>query len=849
MSIIIESIISSGQLTGSHDHNQTRFIADNQSSIITVETNVRFETYETPATDEEFGTGFMMLQVPGSFTGKIQDSRTVYSDKPGGFSEEQWTVGDSWKIRGMGIEGNNIDGIIEEISEDRKTLITNHNFSIEQFPLEAYIANTTTITAITFKHGLIENNESVNFRSKVDGSEQIAHLGGINFQNTNFQTMLLLGNKSWQSGSIQVKGNNIGIGDPGLTFGVVQAFTVKHELVINPLMLAEDWNDILNRLKPEWLKNSASLRYVTEVNLSAILKNPNETAKGVFGQSELGNVGWFNENFNGGPSDYSFSDVVYTNLAGDFRSGIELTENETIITFKIHSDTNSLSTSQTNLIFGFNAAPSDKSQYRDNIFAAANTMEENFSFDNVLSVSGNPSGVPRKFGTVDQVIKSMTATRVDASLMNVEVRIQMSSTVVGRIAAGTLRRVMIYLEVSDHLLTRANSDKVQLLLDANDMFVDFSDSGMITMVQQFLTHPFSDIETELVTEVNGFLEDDIVGVNDFFLDRNGREEDEIVFTSIRGQVIVLKDTGAAFVLDSTGGIALSALPNINEAPFGDIPNPNITIPRGFKTPADDNRLNIQFFRNYAADALGEFFFRFQFPFMVEWAPYLPLAGVNDDFFDPNEPNDGFNRDWNRYDLNPDWRIYFQTILNTTKNGEPLQDIALTRLHTHNYTDGPEWAPEVVRFFDENGDELINGGEKFIIKYADTEVRIDFTYIGPGSNPSLGDLVGVMKIHVFEEGTKDSTYWLSSRYDQHPNTWWKSIDGLNRVVITDEGGGVFRLTALLDKDQLPIDTPFFQVTGRIYDGRALVPLPAGKLLSTTGGFKKISDTTNTKVLSD
>ena len=45
--------------------------------------------------------------------------------------------------------------------------------------------------------------------------------------------------------------------------------------------------------------------------------------------------------------------------------------------------------------------------------------------------------------------------------------------------------------------------------------------------------------------------------------------------------------------------------------------------------------------------------------MIRWEAWVALLGVNSDFFNPSEQNNGQNQDWFHY-LNANWEIYFRT---------------------------------------------------------------------------------------------------------------------------------------------------------------------------------------------
>jgi hypothetical protein len=134
-----------------------------------------------------------------------------------------------------------------------------------------------------------------------------------------------------------------------------------------------------------------------------------------------------------------------------------------------------------------------------------------------------------------------------------------------------------------------------------------------------------------------------------------------------------------------------------------------------------------------------------------------------------------------------------------------------------------------------------------ITYADGKLQANFTFIG-ATVPSLSDLVIDFHMYVFEQGTFKSIYTLSSAYDAHVNTLFKSIDTSNRTVITNPSGAIFRGEALTDGIKIEtLGKLQMQVTALIYDKRAPLPPPppaipkikeggAYKLKEGNNGFK-------------
>ena len=847
MSLIVEALRVYDYFSGISD--PTDFLAEEQSQEFTVEIDVRFELYRLAQdtgfpVDDPNGQPNIILAPISAVTGRLQDFKTIWiSDLALGWQD--YKVGDEITVVDATTGANDGTATITEIL-DQQTLKTDKTFTSEELPVDAYVAVTTKQTAMEFRHGLLENQEQDNYTSKVDGSEQIAKISDLDNTVTTYGTADLFGANSWQFGSIQVKGNNQGL---GINSTVSQGFTIKHESIINPVMLFDQWDDIVGNIAPSYLLNGASLRYAFKVESSPEVNNPNDNTRVVSGNL-LGNVGWFNENLSGGSTNYSITDLKYQRLDNTLNDALELTTNETKVKFCILNTTDTpFSDGNTKITLGFNFAPSTEDEYRGVFAARKETLDYNFVIDNVEEVLGSGgTAIPKQIGTDKQVIKSLSTTFVSGGQINCEARVEMDSELVARLTAKTTKRYMLYVQVANHTLSRASTDKVQLKLDADDFYVDTSDDTLVSISNKFIEHPDSDIDTESKTVIEARIEDDVLAISDITLDKNTRETDEIIFTKATMQIIAKKSDTQSFILDGFN-TDLTILDVIDDATYGDVPFVDFTQQRGFATPADNNRGRIKLLRRADLDAAGVFAYQFQFPFILRWEDWQKNRRADDEFFDVNEGEDGKNEEWTRYDSFTGWDIFYRVELKLTKNGNEIIFEKETQILTADHLAGVEWDTEELFGFDSNGDEITVSGTSGLNLFENSTIQANKTFIG-AVTPTLPDLVAVMKINVFGKGGGfKEQHTLSSAYGPRPRTWWKGISPATGVTITNPGGGnIFRAEALLQGLKLP-DQDTFRISCRFYDLRAEVPFGDSKIQSGGGGdFKKTSNSIEFKLLS-
>ena len=658
--------------------------------------------------------------------------------------------------------------------------------------------------------------------------------------------MIFQGKKSYQFEIITIKGNNQGQGNPALEPGIIQAFEITHTTFTGTPTLVEQYDDVLNGIAPEDLLDGNSLKYINNIALSRDINNPNDTTS-VAESQLLGNVGFYGENLNGGPTNYSVQNVVFKRLDNTDTGKLELTPDETICTGSIINTIDAPFVDlATKAIVGIHYAPADQSLYRDNTLATSQTMNHNFIIDQIVETVGNPGlEDAMNLGTPLQTILSCEFTFVSASQIDFEIHFQLSGDVVSRISANNEKRYVLYIETANHLLARGVSDKVNLIIDVNDYFLDLSDDGLITMDQRFMEHPFSDMATQSVEFVRVKPVDDLLCFNTILLDKAGRETDDINFTEIRGEMIVRKTSGASFIVDSE--VFPLGIPKlVDYPPYGNVPELTVEKTRGYATPADSNREFTKFYRDYSADSGSLFGYIFSITELIRWETFIAAANVDSEFFEPTEDNDGENQDWFHYSNKADWDLYTRTTLTLTKNGNSLAYFKEQKIEMRDYLADPDWIDETLQSFDEDLVEQIDGPTLFIDGSINNVIWFEATFAGI-SPPSLADVAIVLKVDETDIGTFKNTYWLSSEYDQHPNTKWTGVGGTIRVTVTGLGGGRFRGEAILIGPLLN-QANKYDITGRLYDkrGEAPPPPPAVPKLMEDGTPKRKEGSTTFKI---
>ena len=346
----------------------TDHLLDNLGEVVTATIKVRFDgdyVIATSMTPEE-GNTVLIKGADSIYTEQIQDDRSLWTDKPDGF--ENFKEGDEVTL--LNPANPTETKTIIEIISSQLIIVDSAWISSGVMAVDALVFVSTPMQSIEYFFGLIENSEQPNYESKTDGKERRSRASGLSSTTLTDTPMLQLGAKSNQYGALSIKGNEIGDGPPSPQ--VSQAFIITHTFVVGPLSLADEVNDSKDGVVPEIFRDTNSLKYVFQAEMSKDLTDPNRK-KEVTDFQKLGNCGYLGENFNTGLTNYSISNVVYKRANLDINKGIEVVTDETTIEFDIlNTEDNPFSDGNTLFVFSHWFMAKPESEYREPELATGN---------------------------------------------------------------------------------------------------------------------------------------------------------------------------------------------------------------------------------------------------------------------------------------------------------------------------------------------------------------------------------------------------------------------------------------------------------------------------------------------
>jgi len=720
-------------------------------------------------------------QQAGTFT---NEQELVYCpDLANAFAE--YEVGDLINIQGSAAGNNNGGGgfLITEKISNQMIRCAGATFSNEVLPYGAgaYLSNITEYKGLRYAYNFLDSGS--NYNSLVDG--ELQQLTTPNADNAVNQFLSFTGITSYQIGGAVAWRQSF--------TAERQTFIIEHTVYITPFFLANQWSSLVARIKPSYFTAGNCLKYLNRIQLTRTLASP--LSPQTLSQGVAANTGWFNETFNGGATNYSISNYSLIRTTGLVPlTALEFT-NEVQFSFKVNNPGAPFSNGNTKAVLNFCYLPEDESQYQNN----GRNLTQNFIFDRAaLTLNATPVN-GSNFGGSMQVIKQVTATFVNASQMLISGTIEIGSMAQSIMTEGDFSRYMLWVTTENHALADEDSDRVPLLFDVNEIYVQTVEADLIDATTVFIKHPYTDkADGEPATEV--FPVDDVAAHTDFSIDFTGRESDNIKINKINARVFLTNGIDPDIILDDF-------VLNTNAYPLIAALQQNINFQqnRVFNIPAGEIRKVIDIQNDFAADAGLVRNWYLNYPFMVRWEYYLALLGIVSPpagIFDNSEPLNGINNFWHRMTTIAGWQLKYHVKFFFEQKGDSATQTFESAILSHDYQSNPDWINETIKSYDINTlAELTFSGDKYIQGYQNTKIVASFEWAGAGAGPVLADVVMVIWIERFEASGVSEIRRISSLYVLDSGSWFLSTDGSGLVVL-DENAGVYTGECLVNSALLP-----------------------------------------------
>lgn len=690
-------------------------------------------------------------------------------------------IGDLLVISSMGAGYDGTYTVTEII--DSNTFRVDDTF-VNATKTSGNILNTTNNKGLRYYYNFVENG--IDFTSLTDPNE-------INLFTTNVldydDTVTVLnlnatGGKTAQIGTATIQA--IGEDNGRILYEII------HDTIITPLFLANQIDDTQNGIRPSYFKGGSTLNYIFQIDLCRNLLDTNNFES--VQNSVIGNIGWFNENFNGLESNYYLDGIIYSNTI----NALDLNVNtEVIINLKCNDAS---FTSDTLTRLGFIYLPDNESDYQEN----NRLLIDNFCFDTKINLTNNTPSNGANYGNSKQVIKDSKASLIDSSTIWVTANIELGSTSKATISESDFQNYLLFVSVENEALTFDSKDRVSILCDVNSFAIELADIELVKNEgTYFIEHP-NNTRSMGVNSLDIQPTDDVVCNSEFYIDFTDLENDNVFIKSVTPS-LRLKKSGQNDVILESFKINTDNTQMIVDGLY-QIQNINFNQGREFLIPQAEIRKNITFARNVNNDAGNKRYYSLNYPFMMRWEYWqqLMLATYSKDFFDNSQDFQGYNHNWTRLANVSGWSFIYQIDFVINRLGVDYSQTFTKSITSKDFDSNTDWLTTVV------SSGLENGALKLIKGYEQTEITATFEKIS-GTIPALEEVAVAFWIETYESGGISDIRRISSVHDNDANSWFVE----NLITITSPSSGVYVAKANINNTKLPANNKY-TIYARIYE---------------------------------
>ena len=406
--------------------------------------------------------------------------------------------------------------------------------------------------------------------------------------------------------------------------------------------------------EPNYYDNTECLAPAVKIRAFSQYGNPNGLLSGE-SENDEANTGGFDENYNGGVNNYAFNSIIWTDLLGNVIDAVDYSASSNFtatITQAVQSTT--LSKYNIGLLF----RPVDGSVYQnlttnlgENLLLNAPDVDFLHSTTpNTTVYAGYQNSVGAAWGLTNLQFTQSGGT------LTISGQVQPNaacSTYFANFPDGE-RLTTLWVGLSNHLTTAQYSDRVNVkIFNADNIDAPIKGVQIPDVVNEFLfDHANINITTNPSPQTT--TEDDVLYKSDF------RLVDNVDYEGIRTRIFAYNTvTQEEFTLENNF-FSFANVVNIN----GQF-QPNITINRGFNLPPATDRNVLKLIRDTSLDVAGKYGVQLTYGFLNDWRYWLAQAGVDNDFFNITQSNNGQNKDWQHYSNSGNWiiRLSYYTSVN------------------------------------------------------------------------------------------------------------------------------------------------------------------------------------------
>lgn len=673
----------------------------------------------------------------------------------------------------------------------------------------------SSLTALLWEFGLIENADTFNSLNLVTGSSQSYYVAGMDLSGAWFTMQPSGSNKDWITGEIKARPIVGAIGSG-------QRFEVEHELIIP--FYSEGDNFVQY---PSFLDGLNSIKYAFNARFRTVLSNPDSEKSFIYDTSS-GSVGYYGENLNGFNNIYSIIDTTYQESTTLNSADGIIASGRTLVTVKVASAGTAFVSSGT---FGIYVSYQAKQADYTN---TTTDFKDNFIYDRELGLINltTTSG--------DTFIYQAKAIIVGVDLhisFEIEYTAAQKLFLSTELSNGDAESI-IAVSVGDAALSNGNSNRVMLLADHGSYDFNADIPGLIQNTDLNIFTYLDDIDVDPgFSSVEQWVEDGIVAKGSFDLNI----DKDALLNSLEFRLIAENaNTGDFFTLDSY------SFNVIGSTVVNGVQQLNFNESRGYNLALGNRFNNAILTTNAAAVSGGLKNYNFEVGQKISWQDWQFNNNVDSVFYDNSELNNNLNNKASNYSFKEDYNIKMAIYANVSGTSDEgvtgLTDylLASPSLDINDYDlDGnpsPTWSGVITTLSETTGNDL-NGA--ILTGTDNTILRATWTHSG-GPVASVAD---IKAIHRIEE-TNQNGYSIDENGDTRANPSNNKLT--NKVGDTEVdvylSSGLVVTECLISGNQLNVNTSY-NMSAKLWNTVALF---SGKVTSPLSEQKDTSGTIYQKI---
>ena len=572
----------------------------------------------------------------------------------------------------------------------------------------------------------------------------------------------------------------------------------------------EDIQQMIERTTPQNLFNAASLTDIIDISFYPEWNNPNIITKNDMSMSErLGNTGWFNENYNGLTNNFEVKSFRYYDMNNLTIPTVDF-GTQTKVKATIGGVSNLIS-GETKVNFGFIWIPKNDEDYKNKTSAFYKNTKINSPKSQAFLLGSSTSTT---FNGDSNDNARIDSTNIIVSQVNDDLIVEFTLIPTAEFTQFFQNRdeddrmFALWVSVCDSTLVTNFSDRVNLLLDVQQMQFNLPISGELSgVVNAFMEHPESH-DVLGVQQYDGFIEDDILTRSNFQI-----KQSERLLSMTLGYEVENLSTQETYILEQYQANT-SGFPIVNNRQEIDL-----NQSRGFLLPFDNNKNWVKIVRDSTADSDLLSGYTAYFGTKIRWEDWLERFNVPAEFYDPTKSHDGFNNNWLDYLTNgTNHRVNFFMYFDIEQNGQLIRYKNAYNLTFEGY-DTNDNITVAHNYRDSETNTLLNigtdpeTGAPLGVVLSNKPTLLEIIYTKVSGNFDLTNVYCSTSIETRNGAGEMNHHQISSIWEHNQNGWLIPVAGQTKLKVELTSPNVIKTTCLIDNESIE-QSPQFKVSGRI-----------------------------------